>query len=1015
MTQTNADMSRHVRHSHRSSRNPVFYLLWMLACALSLSTFNACNNDPPGGEGPQNPDDEKKPGEKFPEKPIDSDETYANLCESSSECESEFCTRLNDTSDDAFCSYKCSEDADCPQTEETRSSCIFALVDNRLSQICAPDDLCIDRDEDGYGSGPGCKGQDCDDNNAAIHPGAAEICDGLDNNCDGLIDVNIEGFGESCDTNLAGVCAKGVRVCEQGRELCDALVRPGELQEICDGLDNDCDGEVDEGPIYPGQPGYETSDGNYIPRLNEPCGPADDSCFEGILICNSESKTLLCELTSSNEIDVPDDTCNYVDENCNGRYDEDYWNYWEDEANHSSWELNGGTVVSYKRNARCTIGQGACQREGFVDCASDPIAPPRCNAEVVIPPTGTIDTCNYFDDDCDGIVDNGFATNLQWDGSANKYVTIADNQPCDDSNNCKRVYTNVESCDSCVTNCNNQFGVGVDPATRHVVPTCELTDATFKATCSFDCLPGYVDFDGVLENGCEFQIDASAIYVASPDRGGNDSSSCGSYDKPCASIAHGLSRAKADNNKTSVLVGEGTFEGGFTIDSSIKLIGGHSSQNWLREKDDNGVLLNTTAIRGGASSGIDQFAVRIQNINGSKSVEVSGFSIEAPDAKDDSGNSIGIWIVNGDKNVTITENTIFGGRGGTGKPGTAGNDGASGKDGGAGKDRENGKSSCSGTLSGGAAGAGSCGNAGGAGAATNCPVANQYTPIGPNDGQAANGQGNGSAQGVGGRSPHHYQLNPPEHNVFGCVVDPANPVPSPEPGGNGVEGNDGIRGTGATNATGTISGNSWRGTSGGKGDDGANGGGGGGGGSSGGIYQNESGYSKVYHYGATGGGGGGGGCGATGGAGGQAGGGSFGILVVGSQSTVPVITDNVLHRGTGGRGGQGGIGGVGGDGGAGGNGGKHITTTEWSRCGQHAANGGDGGRGGHGGGAGGGAGGVAYDIAIVGTPSADLKNKNTFTIPDSQKTGGAGGNGGSGILSAGTNGTQGASGSVAGF
>ncbi len=86
----------------------------------------------------------------------------------------------------------------------------------------------------GYISNP-LVGNDCDDTDAAINPGATEICDGLDNDCDGVIPAD--------ETDADG---DGYMVCENDCDDTDPVVNPG-ATEICNGIDDDCDGDIDEG------------------------------------------------------------------------------------------------------------------------------------------------------------------------------------------------------------------------------------------------------------------------------------------------------------------------------------------------------------------------------------------------------------------------------------------------------------------------------------------------------------------------------------------------------------------------------------------------------------------------------------------------------------------------------------------------------------------------------------------------------------------------------------------------
>ena len=132
------------------------------------------------------------------------------------------------------------------------ASCPSGYVWNEGAQQC------FSKDEDGDGWSDI---YDCDDDNAAVHPGAGEVCDGVDNDCNGLTDDedgNVLGdttYYADQDQDGHGGSALSVKACEKPQgytatatdcEDVDPRTYPG-APELCDDLDNDCDGEVDEG------------------------------------------------------------------------------------------------------------------------------------------------------------------------------------------------------------------------------------------------------------------------------------------------------------------------------------------------------------------------------------------------------------------------------------------------------------------------------------------------------------------------------------------------------------------------------------------------------------------------------------------------------------------------------------------------------------------------------------------------------------------------------------------------
>ncbi len=192
---------------------------------------------------------------------------------------------------------------------------------------------------------------------------AVEVCNGADDDCDGSVD---EALGCACapepcydgpaGTDGVGVCRAGLRDCEGGG-VCAGEVRPA--VERCNGADDNCDGVVDEAVLGVGRP----------------CSAGLGACAAvGVTICDG---ALRCEAA----VGAPAaEACNGIDDDCDGRTDEDY-----------------GV------GAGCSAGIGLCRRAGSTRCGEGGRV--VCDA---VAGEGGAEICNGADDDCDGLPDEGF-------------------------------------------------------------------------------------------------------------------------------------------------------------------------------------------------------------------------------------------------------------------------------------------------------------------------------------------------------------------------------------------------------------------------------------------------------------------------------------------------------------------------------------------------------------------------------------------------------------------------------
>jgi hypothetical protein len=242
-------------------------------------------------------------------------------------------------------------------------------------------------------------GGDCNDWTMASHPSGVETCNGIDDDCDGLVDENLtmtfyfdrdgDGFGGSA--TLAACMSPAGWVSTPGD--CDDsnnALRPN-AAESCNGLDDDCDGLVDENltTIF-----YRDADGDgfggtaTIAACTAPAGYVATSTD-----CNDASAAI--------RPGAPE-TCNLVDDDCDSLVDENVTTTFYRDADGDGF---GGTTTI----TACTA------LAGYVATSTD------CNdASAAIRPDAA-EACNLVDDDCDGLVDENVTTTFYRDADGDGF------------------------------------------------------------------------------------------------------------------------------------------------------------------------------------------------------------------------------------------------------------------------------------------------------------------------------------------------------------------------------------------------------------------------------------------------------------------------------------------------------------------------------------------------------------------------------------------------------------------
>ena len=408
-------------------------------------------------------------------------------------------------------------------------------------------------------------GDDCLINDADSYPGAAELCDGIDNDCNGSVPVNEQ-----------DVDSDGVSACEGDCNDGDNTTYPASgsssaASELCDGIDNDCNGSVpanEDDSDSDGQRvcGGDCNDSNAVIFTGNPevCDGLDNDCSAGTIDdgfdadldgffdganadCVNTYAQVDCDDALASIYPGAAEVCDGVDQDCDSAID----NGFDGDGDTFFDGADSGCVGTYGANADCDDGTAStypgatevcdgvdqnCDSaidDGFdsdgdsyfdvavAGCASTYGVNADCDDAVASINPGATETCNGTDDDCNVIIDNGFDVDADgfFDGAdAGCVVTYGAVSDCDDTE--VNTYPNApELCDTedndCDGSIDEDFDNDLDGFFDFTCPggdDCDDTNAAINPNATETCDGSDQDCDGVIDNG--FDGDSDGYYDA---------------------------------------------------------------------------------------------------------------------------------------------------------------------------------------------------------------------------------------------------------------------------------------------------------------------------------------------------------------------------------------------------------------------------------------------------------------------------------------------------------------------